>query len=133
MSHDDITWAEDSVPLYTLIGGRTRPDYNELDVETLVRATPGFNRTTLEPEQAHILALCPTWRAVAEISAGLKVPLLITKIQLSDLIARRAITLTDHVTSSLTSIHHPEARRERDAHRDPEVLRAVIAGLRKLA
>jgi hypothetical protein len=107
--HHDPLWTDDDserlVPLYALTKGRTRPAYRELGVATLVMATPAAAAaTTLEPEHRRILELCPTWQAVAEISAHLNVPLAIAKIQLSDLIDLNAVTVSTPTRSSAVSL-----------------------------
>ena len=103
--------------LYTLTGGRARsgPD-SPFDLVTLVVAesapVPG-----MQSELAAILRLAARPTAVVEIAAELRLPVGITKILLSDLLA------TGHV-----SARHPR----KAAVLDPDILEQVLVGLRNL-
>ncbi|MGW0822150.1 DUF742 domain-containing protein [Streptomyces sp. NPDC002845] len=103
--------------LYTLTGGRSRsaPD-TPFDLVTLVVAesqpVPG-----MQSEHVVILRLTERPTAVVEIAAGLRLPVSITKILLSDLLAAGRV-----------SARHPH----KTAVIDPDILEQVLVGLRNL-
>lgn len=103
--------------LYTLTGGRSRsaPD-TRFDLVTLVVAEcdPVVG---MQSEHAAILRLCERPTAVVEIAAELRLPVSITKILLSDLLAAGRV-----------SARHPDAA----ALPDPDILEQVLVGLRNL-
>ena len=102
--------------LYTLTGGRARsaPD-NPFDLVTLVVAEcdPAAG---MQSEHAAILRITEHPTAVVELAAELKLPVSITKILLSDLLAAGRVS----------------ARHPRKADLDPDVLEQVLVGLRNL-
>ncbi|WP_151480057.1 DUF742 domain-containing protein [Streptomyces albicerus] len=106
--------------LYTLTGGRSRSaPGTPFDLVTLVVAecdpAPG-----MQSEHAAILRLAERPTAVAEVAAELRLPLTITKILLSDLLAEGRV-----------SARHP--RKAVLAGRpDPDILEQVLVGLRNL-
>jgi hypothetical protein len=106
--------------LYTVTGGRSRsaPD-TPFDLVTLVVAecdpAPG-----MQSEHAAILRLTERPAAVAEIAAGLGLPVSITKILLSDLLAEGRV-----------SARHPR-RAALSGLPDPDILEQVLVGLRNL-
>ncbi|MEU6540411.1 DUF742 domain-containing protein [Streptomyces sp. NPDC047000] len=103
--------------LYTLTGGRSRsgPD-SPFDLVTLVLAecepAPG-----MPSEHMAILRMAQAPIAVVEVSAELRLPVSITKILLSDLLAAGRV-----------SARHPR----RSALPDPDTLEQVLVGLRNL-
>ncbi|MFC3573064.1 DUF742 domain-containing protein [Streptomyces yaanensis] len=103
--------------LYTLTGGRSRSDSAaRFDLVTLVVAecdpVPG-----MQSEHAAILRMCDHPTAVVEIAAELRLPVSITRILLSDLLAAGRV-----------SARHPRTA----ALPDPDVLEQVLVGLRNL-
>lgn len=106
--------------LYTLTGGRAHaaPD-SPFDLVTLVVAecdpAPG-----LQSEHAAILRLTQLPTSVVELAAELKLPVGITKILLSDLLAAGRV-----------SARHPR-RTAASGVPDPDVLEQVLVGLRNL-
>jgi Protein of unknown function (DUF742) len=114
-------WYDDAAgPLvrpYAVTRGRTRSPQSELEMITLVVALqpPDHPSTArLDPEHVEILARCQRPTSVAEISAGLKLPLSVVKILISDLIERQLVIFRAAVTPDLN------------------VLQAVINGIRRL-
>ncbi|MGW4203102.1 DUF742 domain-containing protein [Streptomyces sp. NPDC004726] len=101
---------------YTVSGGRTRPTA-ALDLLSLVMATGTVPRTQLGPEHALALGLCGGPTSVAEISARLKLPAVVTKVLLSDLVDCGAVTA--------------RAPRPHDTPTDRSLLEAVLDGLRR--
>ncbi|MCB5179762.1 DUF742 domain-containing protein [Streptomyces antimicrobicus] len=104
---------------YTATSGRTRPDV-ALDLLSLVSATGVRPRTALGPEHSHVLRLCAAAAApsVAEVAAQLRLPAVVTKVLLGDLMRYGAVT----------------ARAPRflnDPADDLTLLRAVLDGLRR--
>jgi hypothetical protein len=83
---------EDSlVRPYTITRGRTLPERGDLNLITVVTTIdaefgPGSGRG-LQPEHRMIIEQCRRPAAVAEIAAGLNLPVAVTKILIGDLIA----------------------------------------------
>lgn len=106
--------------LYTVTGGRTRsaPDA-PFDLVTLVVAecdpVPG-----MQSEHAAILRLCERPTAVVELAAVLRLPVSITRILLSDLLAAGRV-----------SARHPRTGLSSGVP-DPDILEQVLVGLRNL-
>jgi hypothetical protein len=76
---------------YAVSNGRTTPR-NRLDLLSMVIATGGVQQATLEPDHAQVLALCRRPASVAEIAARLRLPAMVTKVLLSDLVDCGAVT-----------------------------------------
>ncbi|MFC7263652.1 DUF742 domain-containing protein [Streptomyces lutosisoli] len=106
--------------LYTLTGGRSRsgPD-TPFDLVTLVVAEcdPVLG---MQSEHAAILRMCDRPTAVVEIAAELKLPVSITRILLSDLLAAGRV-----------SARHPQPTVPSGLP-DPDILEQVLVGLRNL-
>jgi hypothetical protein len=103
---------------FAIAKGRTRPSYN-LDMITLVVGLTDADRPGLEPEYAEILALCDRPQSVAEVAAGVSLPIAVVKVLLSDLIERG-----DMIFRS------PPGRTTQKT--DPALLQAVLDGIRRL-
>ncbi|MER8233039.1 DUF742 domain-containing protein [Streptomyces sp. NPDC094049] len=85
---------------YTITRGRTAPDRDDLTLITVLTAVehpldergrpsrPG----RLQPEHRLILELCRRPAAVAEVAAGLGLPVSVTKILLADLVGQGLLT-----------------------------------------
>ncbi|NWF24887.1 DUF742 domain-containing protein [Streptomyces sp. PKU-EA00015] len=101
---------------YTVSGGRTRPT-TALDLLSLVMATGSAPQGHLGPEHTMALGLCHGPTSVAEISAHLRLPAVVTKVLLSDLVACGAVTA--------------RAPRTHDTSTDRSLLEAVLDGLRR--
>lgn len=121
MTQQDETWYDEAAgPLvrpYTVTRGRTRIARSELQMVTLVVASQSATRAAtraLDPEHLQILSMCSQAISIAELSAGLGLPLSVVKILVGDLIDRRLVVFRSA------------------ADPDPEVLRAVINGIRRL-
>ncbi len=73
---------------YTITGGRTTPERDDLTLITLVAVAPETGRglRRAQPEHRAILALCERPLAVAEVAAALNLPVSVTKILIGDLI-----------------------------------------------
>ena len=102
---DDEIWLDDAAgPLvrpYTVSAGRTRPTV-ELDLLSLMKATDRVP-TAPSPEHSKALALCRTPTSVAEVSAHLKLPVMVTKVVLADLVDSGAMsTRAPRTASDLT-------------------------------
>jgi len=83
---------EDSlVRPYTITRGRTLPERGDLTLITVVSTIDAefgaANVRGLQPEHRMILEQCRTPAAVAEIAAGLNLPVAVAKILIGDLIA----------------------------------------------
>ncbi|MEU5281031.1 DUF742 domain-containing protein [Streptomyces asoensis] len=103
--------------LYTLTGGRSRPGPGSpFDLVTLVVAESGPT-VGMQSEHAAVLRLTQAPTAVVEVAAELGLPVSITKILLSDLLAAGRV-----------SARHPR----NSALPDPDVLEQVLVGLRNL-
>ncbi|WP_110945959.1 DUF742 domain-containing protein [Streptomyces avicenniae] len=103
---------------FTVCGGRTRPAAR-LDLLTLVTATGRRIRRRLGPEHAQVLGACRGPASVAEIAAYVGLPAAVTKVLLSDLLDSGAVTVSPPL---------PPGR----CPTDPDLLRAVLHGLRQL-
>lgn len=101
---------------YTVSNGRTRPTA-VLDLLSLVRATGTDPQTHLGPEHSVALGLCGGPTSVAEIAAHLRLPAVVTKVLVSDLVDCGAVTA------------HPPAFH--DMPTDRSLLEAVLDGLRR--
>ncbi|MER5771269.1 DUF742 domain-containing protein [Streptomyces sp. NPDC001985] len=101
---------------YTVSGGRTRPTA-ALDLLSLVMATGAVPGEGLGPDHALALGLCGGPISVAEISAHLGLPAVVTKVLLSDLVDCGAIT------ARAPRCHHTPT--------DRSLLEAVLDGLRR--
>lgn len=116
---------DDPDRLYTLTGGRSRPDSDAFDLVTLVVSesapTPG-----MQSEHVAILEMCRAPIAVVEIAAELRLPVGITTVLLSDLLYAGKIT-----------VRHPRTGRAApgapwNSLPDATTLEKVLVGLRNL-
>ncbi|MGR8007133.1 DUF742 domain-containing protein [Streptomyces hypolithicus] len=116
----DGPWLDDDagrlIRPYTVSDGRTRPTA-ALDLLSLVRATGTEPLIALSPEHSQALGLCAGPTSVAEIAAFLRLPVVVTKVLLSDLLDCGAVTT-----------HAP---RFDDQPTDLSLLEAVLDGLRR--
>ncbi|MER6434068.1 DUF742 domain-containing protein [Streptomyces sp900105245] len=84
---------ESMVRPFTITGGRTSPQQDDLTLITLVTTIPDppsdpwHDPPRMQPEHRTLLDLCERPTAVAEVAASLSLPLHLTRILLSDLIA----------------------------------------------
>jgi hypothetical protein len=115
------TWYDEAAgPLvrpYAVTRGRTRGPQSDLQMITLVVASQAATRDIvgrLGPEHLQILSMCSRPTSVAELSAGLELPLSIVKILIGDLIDLRLVLFRSATTP------------------DPHVLQAVINGIHQL-
>ncbi|MFD0257133.1 DUF742 domain-containing protein [Kitasatospora indigofera] len=93
---DDLTGT--MVRPYTITRGRTAPERDDLTLITVLTTVqdgpraefgrPGRTPRGLQPEHRLILDRCRRPAAVAEVAAGLNLPISVTKILLGDLIAQ---------------------------------------------
>ncbi len=105
---------------YALIGGRTRPAGETLDVIAMIIAVRGVSHDPvgLEPEHRAVLRLSALPISVADLAADLDLPLGVVQILLGDLRERSLITIHNPI---------PPARLP-----DPKILKEVVDGLRRL-
>ncbi|MFD7576473.1 DUF742 domain-containing protein [Streptomyces sp. NPDC056534] len=113
-------WLDDAagrlIRPYAVSGGRTRPTI-ALDLLSLVSATGSSPQGSLGPEHSLALGLCDGPTSVAEIAAHLRLPAVVTKVLLSDLLDCGALTARDP--------------RFHDNPTDRSLLEAVLDGLRQ--
>ncbi|MFD1543782.1 DUF742 domain-containing protein [Nonomuraea guangzhouensis] len=89
---DDAGADESLVRPYTITGGRTTSERDDLTLITLLTAIPEVSSETrhgrrrLQPEHRAILAMCKRPLAVAEVASALNLPASVTKILIGDLI-----------------------------------------------
>jgi hypothetical protein len=100
---------------YTVSAGRTNPSKN-LDLLSMVVATGDTSRASLEPDHVHILSLCHQPASVAEIAARVRLPAIVTKVLLSDLVDCGAVMAGTPRRSGAT---------------DPYLLEKVLDGLQR--
>lgn len=86
---EDEHWLDDAagrlVRPYTVSNGRTQPTI-QMELLSMVIATGRLPYGHLEPDHAQALGLCGHPTTVAEIAARLRLPAVVTKILLSDLV-----------------------------------------------
>ncbi|GAA5050242.1 DUF742 domain-containing protein [Nocardia callitridis] len=118
------SWFDDAAgPLvrpYALTRGRTAGAGPTLDMLTSIltdRSAPAPRRAA--PEYSEILQRCQVSQTVAEVSAGLRLPLAVTKILVGDLIGDGQLIFRAPVPT--------EAGPD-----DLNILRSVMDGIRKL-
>jgi hypothetical protein len=121
MTVHDSTWLDEAagrlVRPYAISNGRTVPTH-QLDLLSMVMATGKDGAVQLDREHAQALNLCQVPTSVAEVAARLRLPLMIAKVLLSDLIDGGAV---------MAGPPRPVA--------DPEncdLLKVMLNGLRKL-
>ncbi|MEV5976337.1 DUF742 domain-containing protein [Streptomyces sp. NPDC052114] len=116
----DGPWLDDAagrlVRPYTVSNGRTRPS-SRLDLLSQVMATGSPPLGYLGPEHNEAIGLCEAPTSVAEIAAQLKLPAVVTKVILSDLLDCGALT------TKAPDFHHNPT--------DRSLLEAVLDGLRR--
>ncbi|MFJ3230660.1 DUF742 domain-containing protein [Streptomyces sp. NPDC086787] len=116
----DEPWLDDAagrlVRPFTVSNGRTRPTI-ALDLMSQVMATGVTPLGYLGPEHTQALDLCPGPVPVAEVAAHLKLPAVVTKVLLSDLVDCGALAAK------------PPAYRHIPT--DRSLLEAVLDGLRR--
>lgn len=77
---------------YAVTNGRTSPTM-QLDLLTMVVATGSGSGGNLEMDHLYVLGLCRFPLSVAEIAARLRLPAVVTKVLLSDLVDCGAIRM----------------------------------------
>jgi hypothetical protein len=116
----DGPWLDDAagrlVRPYTVSNGRTRPA-TALDLLSQVMVTGTVPGGYLGPEHAQALDLCRAPVSIAEVAAHLKLPAVVTKVLVSDLVGCGALT-----TKPAAFHHNPT---------DRSLLEAVLDGLRR--
>ncbi|CAN3983872.1 MULTISPECIES: DUF742 domain-containing protein [Kitasatospora] len=130
---DDDYGAGTMVRPYTITRGRTAPERDDLTLITLMTtveeladqalATRSSGPRGLQPEHRLILEQCRRPAAVAEVAAGLNLPVSVTKILLGDLIAQGMLLARAPISV---------ARAAGDGGLDLGLLTAVREGLRRL-
>jgi hypothetical protein len=89
VSTDDENWFDDAagrlVRPYTVSNGRTEPT-TRMELLSMVIATGRLPHGHLGPDHAQALGLCGSFTTVAEVAARLRLPAVVTKILLSDLV-----------------------------------------------
>lgn len=88
-------WLDDAagrlIRPYTVSNGRTRPSAH-FDLLTMVMATGVRPDTDLGPDHDQVLVLCRGPLSVAEVAAHVRLPAVVTKVLLSDLVDCGAVT-----------------------------------------
>ncbi|MFG2105610.1 DUF742 domain-containing protein [Micromonospora chersina] len=120
--HDEAWYDEDAGPVarpYTVTRGRLTSDHGQLDLISLVvsrRAAPAAAQ--LFPDQARIIERCHRPLSVAEVAAGLELPLGTVRVLLGDLLE-----------AGLIETHEPPSLSGAPSR---ELLQALLDGLRTL-
>ncbi|MGH8794341.1 MAG: DUF742 domain-containing protein [Stackebrandtia sp.] len=93
--HVEDTWYDEDagrlVRPYTVSNGRTKPT-SHLDLLSMVSSTGRVRPMQLGIDHAQALGLCRQPISVAEVSAHLRLPAVVTKVLLSDLLDCGALT-----------------------------------------
>jgi len=96
--------AELMVRPFLLTGGRTRPVRDDLRVESLIQSQGGVLPGSLRFEGRRIYEVCRQPTSIAEIAAALGVPLGVTRVLVSDLIAEGYASLVVNERPSLAML-----------------------------
>lgn len=106
---------------FIVVGGRAAAG-RKLDVATLLRASElaAARYDGLSPEGRQIVGLCRTIQSLAEVAAHLGLPLGVVRVLVADLADRNLL--------SIASAPPPPPSQPPD----PETLRKVLSGLRRL-
>ncbi|MFI6604470.1 DUF742 domain-containing protein [Nonomuraea sp. NPDC050536] len=119
---DDDDADEPLVRPYTITGGRTTTERDDLTLITLVTAlSEGRGLRGMQPEHRTIFALCKRPLAVAEIASALNLPVSVTKILIGDLLEAGQVRARP-----------PLAFAQAGGIPDMAILEAVRDGLREL-
>lgn len=102
---------------YALIGGRTRPTGEFIDLLALVAASDASADEVLQPEYLEVIRQCRPPKAVADLASDLNLPLGVVRILLSDMREHGLITIRPPARNRLT---------------DPQLLKDVADALRRL-
>jgi len=94
---------QDFVRPFVITGGRTRAADTSLRMETMVQ-TVGKPRDDLDFEKARIVDECYEPISIAEIAAGLGVPLGVAMVIVGDLVDDGCLETTDPVEIELSTI-----------------------------
>ena len=94
MAGDRGRWFDEAagpvVRPYAITGGRTRTEGIELDLVTLVVSVqPEIHIRRVDTESARLLRVCEYPLSVAEAASGVRLPLRVVKVLLSDLIRQQ--------------------------------------------
>lgn len=89
---------------FLLTGGRTRPAQEGLRVESLIQARPDALRSNLRFEARQIVELCQRPVSLAEVAAALHIPLGVTRVLVSDLVADGTVALVQREELSVQMI-----------------------------
>jgi len=76
----------DIVRPFIMTGGRTRPERQDLRLETLLHSAPHVDVMTLPTEQAAIVRACREPQSVAEVGAKLGLVVTVVSIVAADLV-----------------------------------------------
>ena len=120
----DHDWLDDEagpvVRPYTVTGGRARSVVGHLDMLAFVetRYAPDADLVPFQPEHREILRVARTGLSVAELAAGLDLPLGVVRVLIGDLLQAGLVSTYDAGPATQPP--------------NEEVLRAVIDGLRAL-
>jgi Protein of unknown function (DUF742) len=102
---------------YAMVGGRTRPTHDDLEIEALVSTTSvGEQTPKLTVEQRAIAVLCHDILSIAEVSARLKLPLGVIRVLVGDM-----------ADEDLVMVYRPA---QTDGRPDLALLERVLYGLR---
>ncbi|MBO0806265.1 MAG: DUF742 domain-containing protein [Nocardiopsaceae bacterium] len=112
--------------LYTVTHGRVPGDDNPFDLVSLIVAERD-PAEGMQSEHVKILTMCRTPMALAEVSAGLRLPISVVKVLLQDLLDTGGITVRHPLPGAGRSddpdgLHLP----------DRDVLKQVLLGLQRL-
>ena len=119
---DEEEWLDADIgPLvrpYAAVGGRTRPTH-QLDMITMIVAASGQLPAGMGPDYARALGACAQPASVTEIAAHLRLPIVVTKIIISDLMDSGVVATRDPGVFT-------------GGYPDYDILQAVLDGLQSL-
>lgn len=105
------------VRAYSLAGGRLDPTH-QLDLLTHIMSCGDGRRVRLDPEHVQILRCCATPMPVVEIAALIRIPVVVTKVLISDLLDYELVMVGSAVSD--------------DGRPSLALMKAVLDGIRAL-
>lgn len=89
---------------FLLTGGRTQPVHDGLQLHTLITSPPSARHAPLRFELRRIVEMCQLPHSVAEVAAGLGVPVGVARVLIADLIAS-GYAHSHHQDEEALSVH----------------------------
>ena len=95
---------------FVVTGGRTAPRTGDIRVETLLETAYGVRLGTLRFESLRIVEICREPTSLAEVAARLTLPIGVTRVLVSDLVAAGTLIVTRAEELSIQTIERVRDR-----------------------